>query len=237
MQCMHTCVSYEVCAHAFLSWSCWLMFPEYSYVHTRWSCEGPQMLPICSPHILNMVMCTHIDPVKGHKCSQMLPTYSGKCSPWKPSFLQPSPIYQQPLFNVHAGPPSAPSPPPSRDSSDSESDCPSSSLGYKCSGSVRGACILAARILWVCLHVFCRVGQNHICTPCMTVHLVIFLPKLPYMHRIFMVLVNPIVLVCRSCPQIVHHHLLATAATAVCGVSCRAQTRVPLILSYSYVAA
>ena len=36
-----------------------------------------------------------------------------------------------------------------------------------------------------------RVGQKRIYTPYMTVYLVISLPKLPYMHRIYMVLANP----------------------------------------------
>ena len=36
-----------------------------------------------------------------------------------------------------------------------------------------------------------RVGQNRIYTPYMTVFLVISLPKIPYIHRIFMVLANP----------------------------------------------
>jgi hypothetical protein len=36
-----------------------------------------------------------------------------------------------------------------------------------------------------------RVGQNRIYTPYMTVYLVISLPKLPYIHRIYMVLANP----------------------------------------------
>jgi len=39
--------------------------------------------------------------------------------------------------------------------------------------------------------VFCRVGQNRMYTPYMTVYLVISLPKLPYIHRIYMVLANP----------------------------------------------
>ena len=34
----------------------------------------------------------------------------------------------------------------------------------------------------------CRVGQNCICTPYMTAHLAISLPKVPYIHRIYMVL-------------------------------------------------
>ena len=36
-----------------------------------------------------------------------------------------------------------------------------------------------------------RVGQNRIYAPYMTVYLVIPLPKIPYMHRIYMVLANP----------------------------------------------
>jgi len=36
-----------------------------------------------------------------------------------------------------------------------------------------------------------RVGQNRIYTPYMTVYLIISLQKLPYMHRIYMVLANP----------------------------------------------
>jgi len=38
-----------------------------------------------------------------------------------------------------------------------------------------------------------RVGQHRIYTPYMTVYLVISLPKLPYIHRIYiyMVLANP----------------------------------------------
>jgi len=37
----------------------------------------------------------------------------------------------------------------------------------------------------------CRVGQNRINTPYMTVYLVNSLPKIPYIHRIYMVLANP----------------------------------------------
>ena len=37
----------------------------------------------------------------------------------------------------------------------------------------------------------CRVGQNRIYTPYMTVYLVISLTKIPYTHRIYMVLANP----------------------------------------------
>ena len=40
------------------------------------------------------------------------------------------------------------------------------------------------------------VGQNRIYTPYMTVYLVISLLKIPYMHRIYMVLANP---TCVSC--------------------------------------
>jgi len=34
----------------------------------------------------------------------------------------------------------------------------------------------------------CRVGQNRIYTPYTTVYFVFFLPKIPYIHRIYMVL-------------------------------------------------
>ena len=37
-----------------------------------------------------------------------------------------------------------------------------------------------------------RVGQNRTYTPYMTVYLVISLPKLPYVNRIYMVLASPI---------------------------------------------
>ena len=37
----------------------------------------------------------------------------------------------------------------------------------------------------------CRVGQNLIYTPYMTVYLAFFLPKRQYIHRIYMVLANP----------------------------------------------
>jgi len=36
-----------------------------------------------------------------------------------------------------------------------------------------------------------RAGQNRIDTPDMTVYLVISLPKIPYIHRVYMVLANP----------------------------------------------
>jgi len=37
-----------------------------------------------------------------------------------------------------------------------------------------------------------RVGQNRIYTPYMTVYLVISLPKIPYIHRIYMVLARTV---------------------------------------------
>jgi len=36
-----------------------------------------------------------------------------------------------------------------------------------------------------------RVGQNRMYTPYMTVYLVISLPEIPYIHRVYMVLANP----------------------------------------------
>ena len=49
----------------------------------------------------------------------------------------------------------------------------------------RGCC--EAWLLWGMV----RVGQNRIYTPYMTVYLVIFLPKVPYIHRIYIILANP----------------------------------------------
>jgi hypothetical protein len=42
----------------------------------------------------------------------------------------------------------------------------------------------------ICVHM-CRVGQNHIYAPHMTVYLVISLPKIPCIHRIYMLMANP----------------------------------------------
>jgi hypothetical protein len=39
--------------------------------------------------------------------------------------------------------------------------------------------------------VMCRVGQDRVYTPYMTVYLVISRPKIPYIQRIYMVLANP----------------------------------------------
>jgi len=56
-----------------------------------------------------------------------------------------------------------------------------------------------------------RVGQNRICTPYMTVYLVISLPKIPYIHRIYMVLANPMYVVnlsVRGCSKLAVNTLL-----------------------------
>jgi len=50
---------------------------------------------------------------------------------------------------------------------------------------------LVVREGMVQVHDTYRVGQNRIYTPYMTVHMVISLPKIPYTHRIYMVLANP----------------------------------------------
>jgi len=47
------------------------------------------------------------------------------------------------------------------------------------------------RHVWVRVCVMHRVGQNRIYAPYITVHLVISLPKIPYIHRIYMILANP----------------------------------------------
>ena len=44
--------------------------------------------------------------------------------------------------------------------------------------------------IWCIYHIY-RVGQNRIYTPYMTVYLVISLPKIPYVHRVYIVLANP----------------------------------------------
>jgi len=41
------------------------------------------------------------------------------------------------------------------------------------------------------LFIMVRVGQNRIYAPYMTVYFVIYLPKSPYIHRIYMALANP----------------------------------------------
>jgi len=47
----------------------------------------------------------------------------------------------------------------------------------------------------------CRVGQNRINTPHMTVHLLISLPQIPYVHRIY----NVIVIVLASSNHVPRH--------------------------------
>jgi hypothetical protein len=56
-------------------------------------------------------------------------------------------------------------------------------------------------VMCVFVCVMCRVGQNRIYTPYMTVYLVISLPNLPYIHRIYMVLANPsnVCVMCNVC--------------------------------------
>ena len=43
---------------------------------------------------------------------------------------------------------------------------------------------------WYRVYIY-RVGQNQIYTPYLTVHLVIFLPRIPCVHRKYMVQANP----------------------------------------------
>jgi hypothetical protein len=54
------------------------------------------------------------------------------------------------------------------------------------------------QVIVTCWSLLCRVGQNHIYTPYLTVHLVICLPKKPYTHRIYMVMANPTVVLLNS---------------------------------------
>ena len=57
----------------------------------------------------------------------------------------------------------------------------------------KSVCVSLSVCVCVCVCI-CRVGQNRIYTPYMTVYLVISLPKIPYIHRIYMVLANPMYL-------------------------------------------
>jgi len=53
-------------------------------------------------------------------------------------------------------------------------------------------CLSDSLLMRCCFSSFMiRVGQNRIYTPYMTVYLVISLPKIPYVNRIYMVLANP----------------------------------------------
>ena len=65
----------------------------------------------------------------------------------------------------------------------------------------------------------CRVGQNRIYTLDTTVYLVISLPKLPYINRIYVVLANPIYLshMLRKDPPL---QRLATACELLLCMSC-----------------
>jgi hypothetical protein len=52
------------------------------------------------------------------------------------------------------------------------------------------------KLMWewrlrACLCMMSMVGQNRTYTPYMTVYLMISLPEIPYIHRIYMVLANP----------------------------------------------
>jgi len=53
----------------------------------------------------------------------------------------------------------------------------------------------------------CRVGQNCIYTYIYTVYLVISKPKIPYVHRIFMVLANPINMYTVFWPTLAMYHM------------------------------
>ena len=54
---------------------------------------------------------------------------------------------------------------------------------------------------WETIVLMLRVGQNRIYTPYMTVYLGISLPKMPYTHRIYMVLANPMYAVYTIAPN------------------------------------
>jgi hypothetical protein len=66
-----------------------------------------------------------------------------------------------------------------------------------------------------------RVGQDRIYAPYMTVYLVISLPKMPYIHRVDMVLANPN-------DEYQGHYIISVIKSAPCLGSCfRFQTCTP----------
>jgi len=61
---------------------------------------------------------------------------------------------------------------------------------------------LVAYIRFMSICIIGRVGQNRIYTYIVTLHLVMSKPKIPYVHRIYMVLANPIYRASRMLPCI-----------------------------------
>ena len=84
------------------------------------------------------------------------------------------------------------------------------------------------------ISVISRVGQNRIYTPYMTVYLLISLHKIPYIHRIYMVLANPShISVCTNVASLYHHlnhlnygwfraqrHALLNLSSCLCVLAC-----------------
>jgi len=82
-------------------------------------------------------------------------------------------------------------------------------------------CRTIAALQRVCVVRVCilRVGQNHICTPYMTVYFVISLPETPCIHRIYridMVLANLMYVVCVH--QVAVRHLTSIAVDLAYGI-------------------
>jgi hypothetical protein len=61
--------------------------------------------------------------------------------------------------------------------------------------SFRGGNLARLGACWLAM---CRVGQNRTCTPYMTVYLVISLPKIPYIHRIYIWFWPTLAMCCRD---------------------------------------
>jgi len=111
------------------------------------------------------------------------------------------------------------------------------------SAAVHTLCVYAYvqyAALQLCIHAvctmhICRVGQNHIYAPHMTVYLVISLPKTPYMYRMYRVLANPTYMQYKAlqavCVLICNMQLCSYAYTLyvyICAICSSAYTRVDL---------
>ena len=66
-----------------------------------------------------------------------------------------------------------------------------------------------------------RVGQDRIYTPYVTVYLVILLPKIPYIHRIYMVLANPTRHKGKGCVLLSEPHIKAHKCSALASLRVR----------------
>ena len=88
-------------------------------------------------------------------------------------------------------------------------------------------CLSDSLLMRCCFSSFMiRVGQNRIYTPYMTVYLVISLPKIPYVNRIYMVLADPIndqMLLIKTCLAHPHRPFTRLTTSACRNMCCSIQ--------------